>query len=201
MSASPDPRLPLPPSGHWDWTAVFGRRAPVVLEVGCGKGLFLTAAAKANPDRDFLGMEIRALRAAKISDKIAKAGLRNARIAFGDGRMLMQAVPPGSLSACWVNFPDPWPKRRHAHRRIFSPAFLADIARVLAPGGELVAATDVGWYAGEILLMTHDSPDFENPWGPVRPAPRPEGYPVSIHEEKFTAWGRPIYFLRFRRRR
>ena len=68
------------------------------------------------------------------------------------------------------------------------------------PGGELVVATDVGWYAAEIILAILPCTEFEHPWGIGRAAPRPERYPVSVHEEKFMAWGRPIYFLRFRRR-
>lgn len=195
------PVLDLPASGPWDWERVFGRRAPRVLEVGCGKGLFLTAAALQHPERDFLGIEIRRLRAGKIAAKIAAAGLPNARVLQGDALLIHDAVGAGTLSACWINFPDPWPKRRHANRRLFShPRFVSGVARALAPGGELLVATDVGWYAGEILLACEDCPALENLLGPGRMAPRPGGYPVSIHEAKFRAWGRPIYFLRFRRR-
>ena len=190
--------LPLPASGTWDWEAVFGRRAPVILEVGSGKGVFLAAAARACPQRDFFGVEIRRRRVEKIAARLLP--FPNARVAEGDVRVVLGAAPPGSLSACWVNFPDPWPKHRHAGRCIFTPSFAADVSRALAPGAELVASTDLAWYAAEILLACMDCPDLENPWGPARPAPRPEGYPVSIHEEKFRAWGRPVYFLRFRRR-
>ena len=193
--------LPLPGSGGWDWASVFGRTAPVVLEIGSGKGIFLSSAAKGDPSRDFLGVEIRRKRVEAIAKKIETAALPNARVAAGDIRVVLTAVRPGTLSSCWINFPDPWPKRAHARRRIFAnPAFVPDLARSLRPGGELVVATDVGWYAAEIILAILPCAEFEHPWGIGRAAPRPEGYPVSVHEEKFMAWGRPIYFLRFRRR-
>jgi tRNA (guanine-N7-)-methyltransferase len=203
MNAAPDasPVLDLPAPGPWAWESVFGRQAPVVLEVGCGKGLFLTAAARQNPGWDFLGIEIRRQRAEKIAAKIAAAGTPNARVIHGDGLMILDAIPPGTLAACWINFPDPWPKRRHANRRLFShPPFVSGVARALETGGDLLVSTDVGWYAGEILLACQACPTLENPFLPGLTAPRPEDYPVSIHEAKFRAWGRPIYFLRFRRR-
>ena len=193
------PVLDLPKSGPWDWEKVFDRRAPLVLEVGCGKGLFLATAARQHPELDFLGIEIRRKRAGMIAAKIS--GLPNARVICGDALLLHDAVGVGALAACWINFPDPWPKRAHARRRLFShPQFVNGVAQALEPGGELLVATDVGWYAGEILLACHDCPALDNIAGPGRQAPRPEDYPVSIHEAKFRAWGRPVYFLRFRRR-
>ena len=196
---APEAVLPLPASGCWDWPAVFGRTAPTVLEIGCGKGIFLSEAARARPERDYVGIEIRPKRVAKIAARIAL--LPNCRIIQGDAKPVLSAVAPAGLDAVWINFPDPWPKRAHAHRRLFATPWLLDeVSRVLSPGGELVIATDVAWYAAEILIALMDCPLLENPWGPGRPAPRPAGYPVSVHEEKFLAWGRPVYFLRHVRR-
>ncbi|GEM_PF-994869 len=196
---APEAVLGLPSAGCWDWEAVFGRRAETVLEIGCGKGIFLSEAARARPERDYVGVEIRPKRVAKIAARIAL--LPNCRIIEGDAKPILSAIASGSLSAVWINFPDPWPKRAHAHRRLFATPWLLDeVSRVLGPGGELVIATDVAWYAAEILIALMASHLLGNPWGPGKPAPRPEGYPVSVHEEKFRAWGRPVYFLRHSRR-
>lgn len=196
--ASPAGLLELPADGRWDWGEVFGRRAPVVLEVGSGKGLFLAMASSVFPDRDFLGVELRRKRVEKIAAKIA--GLPNARVASGDIRIVLSAVAPASLSACWINFPDPWPKRRHAGRRLLQGGFLDAVACALAPGGELAVCTDEGWFAGEILLALDACAGLANSWGNLSAAPRPAGYPVSIHEAKFRDWGRPVYFIRALRR-
>ncbi len=196
---APHAVLPLPVGTCWDWEEVFGRTAETVLEIGCGKGIFLSEAARARPERDYAGIEIRPKRVAKIAARIAL--LPNCRIIEGDAKPILSAIGTSSLASVWINFPDPWPKRSHAKRRLFAPPWvLGEVSRILQPGGELVIATDVAWYAAEILIALMATPLLENPWGPGKPSPRPERYPVSVHEEKFRAWGRPVYFLRHRRR-
>jgi tRNA (guanine-N7-)-methyltransferase len=138
----------------WDASALFGREAPLEVEVGSGKGLFLQNAACAAPERDFLGTEL-AFRYAQFSAyRLAKRGIANARVAQGDALALFrERIPDASLAAVHVYFPDPWWKARHHKRRVMNEAFLADAARTLAPGGRLHFWTDVREYFDATLEL------------------------------------------------
>src|SRR5262245_45921825 len=125
-------QLPRP----WDATAIFGRSAPLEVEVGSGKGLFLSQAAQACQDRDFLGVEIAEKYARFIAARLVKRDLPNARIVHGDAqRLFAEFLPDNSVTAVHVYFPDPWWKKRHKKRRVINERFLADAERVLEPGG------------------------------------------------------------------
>ncbi len=142
--------LPLPdPPAPLDWPALFGNAHPVELEVGFGKGLFLLTQALARPDVNFVGVEIVRKYQLFTATRLAKRGLRNARLACGDARLFLRdRVADGSLAAVHVYFPDPWWKKRHHKRRVFTPQFAAQCERVLGPGGRLHVATDVEEYFG-----------------------------------------------------
>lgn len=201
-AAEADPWIvPAPAEGKGpvDWTAVFGSGHPLEIEVGPGKGVFLESIAKQRPETSFVGIEIRRLRILKIAKRLRVAGLANARVLSGDARGLVkEAFAPGSVRTVYLNFPDPWPKRKHAKRRIFRGDFPAWVRRILAPGGEWIAATDVRAYALEMLDAIEAGGLFENRAGPRALSPRPEGYPESVHERKFREWGREIFFMRWR---
>src|SRR5215217_4526832 len=133
------------------WAAIFGNDHPVELEVGSGKGLFLANAGMANPERNFLGVELARKYARRAAERVAKKGLANVRVLPGDAKLfLARYVPPRSLRAVHVYFPDPWWKKRHRKRRVFGEPLVADIERGLEPGGELRVATDVEEYFGVI---------------------------------------------------
>jgi tRNA (guanine-N7-)-methyltransferase len=135
--------LPAPFDPH----SLFPRRAPVELEVGSGKGLFLSAASRRQPDRDFLGVEISAGYARLCGGKLAAAATPNARILHGDGTFLVRSLlPDACLAGMHVYFPDPWWKARHRKRRVLSEAFLTYAGRVLEPGSVLHVWTDVQEY-------------------------------------------------------
>ncbi len=165
-----------------------------------GKGVFLERIASASPGVNFVGIEIRAKRVEKIVKRVQAAGLANVRVLSGDARAVFEkGFPDGSVSALYLNFPDPWPKRRHAKRRIFRGAFPAWVHRVLAPGGRWHACTDVRWYAAEMIAAVDALALLANAGGPDGFSERPPGYPASIHEEKFRAWGREIYYMEWRK--
>ncbi len=156
----PDPRLDL--SAHllpladlpqpFDPASVFPTAAPVELEVGSGKGLFLASAAAATPERNFLGIEIAQGYARLIAGKLAAADLPNARIIHGDAGFLVGALlPDACLAGMHVYFPDPWWKARHRKRRVLSEPFLLQAGRVLAPGAVLHVWTDVEEYFHEAM--------------------------------------------------
>ena len=126
------------------WRHVFGRTAPVEIEIGCGPGTFLLQAARHAPTRDFLGLE-RAPRLAMAAEQaLAAAGLPNARILRCDARCVVaRLIPPRSVAAYHLYFPDPWWKRRHHKRRVYTGAFASAIARTLTTNGRVYVATDV----------------------------------------------------------
>ena len=138
------PLAPEPVPGPWplapflDWAALFGNANPVEVEVGMGKGLFLLTQATARPHVNFFGLEIVRKYQLYATTRVAIRRLPNARTACADaGWVFRRFVPPGSVSAVHVLFPDPWWKKRHRKRRVFTPGFAADAARALTPGGRI----------------------------------------------------------------
>jgi tRNA (guanine-N7-)-methyltransferase len=143
----PAPAGPAAPPAFLDWQAVFSNANPVEIEVGFGKGLFLLNAAQSCPDVNFAGVEIERKYQLFTATRMAKRGLRNVRLACADARsFLRERVAAGSVRAVHVYFPDPWWKKRHHKRRVFTEDFARQCARVLAPSGRLYVATDVEEY-------------------------------------------------------
>jgi tRNA (guanine-N7-)-methyltransferase len=136
-------QLPQP----WSLSELFGSDAPLEIEVGSGKGLFLTQAAMKRPDHNFLGIEL-ATRYAKYSAaRVARAGLANARMIHGNAeRVFTEILPEGCATAVHIYFPDPWWKKRHHKRRVMNDQFLQQVERVLLIGGSLHFWTDVEEY-------------------------------------------------------
>ncbi len=123
------------------------------LEIGFGGGEHLAAQASRRPDVLFLGAEPFVNGVASALRHVDAAGLRNVRIHQGDARELMAALPAASLARVFILFPDPWPKARHHKRRLVQPAFLDDLARVLANGARVRFATDWADYADQALRV------------------------------------------------
>jgi tRNA (guanine-N7-)-methyltransferase len=148
--------LPLP----WSNGALFGRTAPLEIEVGSGKGLFLQNAALKNPEHDFLGIEVSLKYARFTAARLAKKELDNALIVHGDAlRVFRELIPENSLEAVHVYFPDPWWKARHHKRRVLNEAFLRDVVRTLQSEGRLHFWTDVReYYDATLELITAHTP-------------------------------------------
>ena len=200
---------PLPdPPRRWtqeDLCALFGRQAPVELEIGFGKGFFLVCAAQARPEVNYLGVEIDRGLELYVAGRIAKRGLRNVRLIRADARVLVRDyLADDVLAAMHVYFPDPWWKKRHAKRRLFSPEFARQCARVLVPGGALHIASDVEDYFGAVCRSLRDAGLEEQPpvawpeqWSQhVIPAPDMQGY-LSNFARKAALAGRPVRQARF----
>ena len=181
------------------WPDLFGDDRPVELEVGSGKGLFLANAATANPAHNYFGIELARKYARRAAERVAKLGLTNVRVLPGDALLfLSKYVPPTSLHAVHVYFPDPWWKNRHRKRRVFAEPLVHDLERTLQPGGDLRVATDVRDYFGVIRALIETHPRFE---------PRPEPEPntpdhdldyLTNFERKYRIEGRPIYRAHYR---
>ncbi|HLK71956.1 MAG TPA: tRNA (guanosine(46)-N7)-methyltransferase TrmB [Steroidobacteraceae bacterium] len=130
--------------------ALFGRVASCTLEIGFGNGDNLLARAAAEPTRDFLGVEVHRPGVGHVLLGAERAGLSNLRIIACDAVEVVPQLPAGAIEEVQLLFPDPWPKKRHHKRRLLQPAFLAQLARVLQPGGRLHVVTDWQPYAEQI---------------------------------------------------
>jgi tRNA (guanine-N7-)-methyltransferase len=199
-TAPPGPPGASPAPAPLDWRAVFGNDRPVEIEVGFGKGLFLLTESAAHPEVNYLGIEIERKYQMFTATRLAKRGRSNVRVACADARaFLRDRVASGSVRAVHVYFPDPWWKKRHHKRRVFTPEFVSEVARVLAPGGRLLAATDVPEYAAVVaeLVPAHTA------LRPLRPPPEHEpahdlDY-LTNYERKFRKQGKAVHRLAFER--
>jgi tRNA (guanine-N7-)-methyltransferase len=137
---------------------LFGRVAPVHLEIGSGNGFYLTGMAAAHPEWDFVGLEIRFKRVVIAAEKIRRAELRNARLVRYDAYLIEELFAPGALAGIHVNHPDPWARGKQAKRRLISPAFTATAAKLLAVGGQLRLKTDFQPHADVLLACIEGLP-------------------------------------------
>lgn len=193
-------RTSVDPAWSLDVTAAFGRSAPLVVEVGSGQGEAVTAAAQADPGRDFLALEVYTPGLAHTIRRVHAAGLSNVRLAQVNAPELLEhSLAPGSVDEVWTFFPDPWHKARHAKRRIVSPAFADLVHRVLRPGGVWRLATDWAEYAEHMQDVIGADDRFE-PQGAAGVVPRFEGRVLTSFEDKAHAAGRTITDLTYRRR-
>lgn len=177
----------------FDACAVYGRRAPLVLDVGFGMGETTAALAAVEPQRDVLAVEVHRPGAGALLHEIGERGLTNLRIVVGDVvDVLRQMVPEESLDEVRVFFPDPWPKVRHHKRRLVAPPFVELVAARLRPGARLRCATDWPPYARQMLAAIAASPLLVNPYGGGY-APRPDDRPVTRYEARALADGREIF--------
>ena len=177
---------------------LFGRRAPLVVEIGSGMGDTTADMAAADPDRDYLAVEVHTPGIANLLDLVHQRELGNLRIAEGDALDLLRLLPPDSLDAVHVFFPDPWPKSRHHKRRLIQPAHVAVLRSRLTPGGTLHCATDWAEYAASMRVTLDADPGLVNLHDGF--APRPAHRPVTRFERRALRAGRPIADLMYRRR-
>jgi len=184
--------------GALDFHAVFGRDAPVWLEIGFGNGEALHRMAREHPDVDFVGVEVHRPGIGRLLRSVEEDGLANVRVFRGDAtELLRDRVGEAALSRVLAFFPDPWPKKRHHKRRIVQPAFVDEIARVLEPGGILHLATDWEDYAWHMREVLDASADFENTT--VGWADRPEYRPRTHFEQRGERKGHDVHDLIYRR--
>jgi tRNA (guanine-N7-)-methyltransferase len=178
-----------------DPKAVFGRTAPLVLEIGSGMGETTAEIAQQNPALDFIAIEVHGPGIGSLLKKIDALELRNLRLIRHDAVAVLQAmVSDGLLAGIHLFFPDPWPKKRHHKRRLVQPPFAALAARKLAPGGYFHAATDWPEYAEQMDAVLSAEPLLEKAAGG-------KSRPVTKFERRGIGLGHPVRDLLFLRRK
>ncbi|MBO7631730.1 MAG: tRNA (guanosine(46)-N7)-methyltransferase TrmB [Lachnospiraceae bacterium] len=177
--------------GHW--REFFGDNNPIHIEIGMGKGQFITALATANPSVHYIGIEKYSSVLLRALEKQAELDLPNLRFLRFDAQDINTVFAPGEVDRIYLNFSDPWPKDRHAHRRLTSDRFLARYEKLLSPDGCIMFKTDnrglfdysvetaqtCGWELSELTYDLHNSP-YE------------EGNIHTEYEDRFSALGNPI---------
>jgi tRNA (guanine-N7-)-methyltransferase len=185
-------------AGPVDLDALFGRAAPKILEIGFGMGETTAAIAEANPQYDYLALEVHTPGVGSLLKLIAERELSNLRVVQHDAvEVVENMIAPRSLAGIHVFFPDPWPKKRHHKRRLIQPGFVALLASRLAPGGYIHLATDWEDYAAQMLEALAAEPTLRNSAGGF--AARPETRPLTKFEQRGLKLGHRVWDLVFDR--
>ena len=188
------PYAPVP----LDFRALFGRAAPVVVEVGSGMGETTARIAQENPGTDYLAIEVHAPGVGSLLKRLGEDSIANVRVVPHDAvEVLRDMVPASSLAGMHVFFPDPWPKKRHHKRRLVQPAFARLAAERLAPGGYLHVATDWQEYAEHVLGVLSHEILLENT--AENYAPRPATRPETKFERRGLKLGHGVWDIVFTR--
>lgn len=181
-----------------DLNAVYGRRAPRILEIGFGMGETTATIAAAHPENDYLGIEVHTPGVGSLLKEIGERELSNVRIIQHDAvEVLHNMIAPGSFDGTHVFFPDPWPKKRHHKRRLLQGPLVALLASRLKPGAYLHAATDWQEYAEQILDVFSHEPTLKNTADGF--APRPDYRPQTKFETRGLRLGHGVWDIIFRR--
>ncbi|MFO8034107.1 MAG: tRNA (guanosine(46)-N7)-methyltransferase TrmB [Candidatus Bipolaricaulota bacterium] len=176
-----------------DWEAIFGRSAPLAVEVGFGNGEFLAQVAAEHPHWSFIGFEVTLKCVENAARRMEQRALENVRLMRLEGRFgLRELFAEGSVNQVYVNFPCPWPKARHAQRRLFGPECVHTLAAVLLVGGEVRLVTDVHWYACE----AREALQADGMFAAVGPRRVVDNGPATRYERKWRLEGREIWELR-----
>lgn len=179
--------------GHWH--EEFKNKQPIYLEVGSGKGQFIYTMAQTYPQINFIAMELQTSVAVRILEKLVAQPLSNLRLINQDGGEISDFFAPGEIARIYLNFSDPWPKKRHAKRRLTSTHFLDQYEQVLQADGEIHFKTDnQGLFEYSLASMSQYGMAFKQVWLDLHQSDYPNNI-MTEYEEKFSAKGHPIYRL------
>ena len=194
------PRYVLPyQDSQPNWSTIFEREAPLIVEIGFGMGQATAAIAQARPDCNFVGVEVHPPGVGALLQRIDELGLTNLRIVQHDAvEVLASMIAANSLAGVHVFFPDPWHKTRHHKRRLIQAPFVANLVERLAPGGVLHCATDWQHYAEQMLEVLSANDLLQNT-APTY-APRPDYRPLTKFENRGLKLGHGVWDLVFRKK-
>lgn len=178
-----------------DWAALFGNAHPVEIEVGCGKGRFIIQSARSNAAVNYFGIERSGKFFRVLVQRVLQSGALNIRLLRGEaGYFIRKYVPPGSVRAYHIYFPDPWPKKRHHKRRLINPGFIEIVQASLIPDGCIFFATDFKDYFDSTLAAARTFPGLtEISCATVLPLEVNPETAATNYERKYLIQGRPIY--------
>lgn len=188
----------LDPEERPDWGSLFQNDHPLKLEIGFGNGNFLIDMSIREPQSNFIGMDFYHKGIRKIVTRMDRLHLKNIRVAYGDaGQKLPILFDEGEISEIFINFPDPWPKKRHHKRRLIKPDFVEILAGKLAPQGKIRIATDFTSYAEEILEVMQADTQLHNPHEDQGYIHERNDIPKTKYEKAFLDAGKKIYYFEF----
>jgi tRNA (guanine-N7-)-methyltransferase len=187
--------LPVRPN----WEQIFGRSAPLVLEIGIGNGEFIVWLAEQNPDVNCIGVEIDRDYLLKARNRVKSAGLKNVRLVPMEGsKALSRLFAPETLTALYLNFPDPWHKEKHKERRLVNEAFAWLLASRLVNNGQFLMVTDYEPYAQEAVAAFTACPAYEPLWETPLRTELPSYYQTK-YARKWSELGRSFFYIGFRK--
>ena len=182
--------------GLIDAVAIFGRHAPLVVEIGFGMGDSLLEMAAAAPEQDFIGIEVHPPGVGRLISSAAEQQITNLRVYLADATdVLNECIPAASLRRLQLYFPDPWHKKKHNKRRIVQPTFIQLIRDKLEPNGILHMATDWQHYAEQMLEVMEEAPGYRNCVGEQQYSPRPDYRPLTKFEKRGERLGHGVWDL------
>lgn len=183
-----------------DLTTVFGREAPTIVEIGFGMGTSLAAMAEANPDKNYIGIEVHRPGIGALLKLVGEKKLTNVRVFNDDAiEVLARCIPKASLAGLYLFFPDPWHKKRHNKRRILQAEFAQTVADHLKQGGHFHMATDWEHYAQQMMEVMSEAPNYRNTAGDQAYTPRPDYRPLTKFEQRGHRLGHGVWDLIFER--
>jgi len=193
-------RYCLDPHAEYDFSQVFGRTAPLIVEIGFGAGDSLAKMAAANPDKDYIGIEVHRPGVGHLMLLLDQQGLTNVRIYCHDAiEIIERKIADNSLAGVHLFFPDPWPKKKHHKRRIVRPSFVELLTKKLLPGGYFHAATDWQNYAENMLEVLSAGTGISNTSNTGDYCERPEYRPLTKFEQRGIRLGHGVWDLIFKK--
>lgn len=187
-------------AGPVDMEQAFGRKAPVVLEIGFGMGESLLTMAQQESEKNFVGIEVHPPGVGRIISSAGKAGIPNLRVYMADAMdVLEDCFADASIDRVQLYFPDPWHKKKHNKRRMVQPEFVQRVRQKLAVGGVFHLATDWENYAEQMLEVMGAAPGFRNMNEAGGYSPRPDYRPITKFEKRGERLGHGVWDLLFTR--
>ncbi|OMH27984.1 tRNA (guanosine(46)-N7)-methyltransferase TrmB [Motiliproteus sp. MSK22-1] len=186
--------------GSLNYAELFGRQAPIVLEIGFGMGDSFLAMAEAAPEKNFIGIEVHEPGVGRLLNNVTKAGLKNVRVFREDAlEVLEHCIPDESLDSVQLFFPDPWPKKKHHKRRMVQPEFAQKLRAKLKIGGNFHMATDWEPYAEHMMEVMTEAEGYCNQAGPGGYSPQPQSRPDTKFQRRGEKLGHGVWDLVFER--
>jgi tRNA (guanine-N7-)-methyltransferase len=187
-----------PPTTHLQFSELFDRQAPVVMEIGFGNGDYLLSRAQAEPEKNFFGVEVHRPGVGRVLNHAEQLDLENLRVACHDAvEVLTHGIADGALAELVIYFPDPWPKKRHHKRRLVQPEFVKLAAQRLVTGGRLLLATDWAEYAEQMRVALNAEPLLRNLSKDGGYVSRPPARPTTRFEARGQRLGHAVFDLEF----